>query len=122
MHLQFADLPVDDLDRAKTFYVDKLGWSVIADVPLGESGWRWVELGLPGGQSHLHFVHRANGGPHPTEPVLALVDAELDAVITRLRGAGVEIVSGPEPAPWDPSKRSAAFRDSEHNIIAISNA
>lgn len=122
MHLQFADLPVDDLDRAKAFYVDTLGWGEVADVPLGDGGWRWVELSLPGGQSHLHFVRRGNGGPHPTEPVLALVDAELEAVVDRLRGAGVEIVSGPEAAPWDPSRRSAAFRDSERNIIAISNS
>lgn len=121
MHLQFADLPVDELDRAKAFYITHLGGSEVADVPLGDSGWRWIELSLPGGQSHLHFVRRKEP-VHPEEPVLALVDTDIHAVVDRLRDSGVEIISGPEAAPWDPGKISAAFRDSEGNIIAISNA
>jgi catechol 2,3-dioxygenase-like lactoylglutathione lyase family enzyme len=47
MHLQFAELPVSDQDRAKAFYTEKLGCRVVADASMGEE-WRWIELGFEG--------------------------------------------------------------------------
>ncbi len=44
MHIQFAELPVFDQDRAKHFYIDNLGCTSAADAPYGEGGWRWIEL------------------------------------------------------------------------------
>ena len=38
---------VTDTDRALDFYVDKLGFEKVVDVPMGE-GMRWVEVALPG--------------------------------------------------------------------------
>lgn len=40
MHIQFAELPVSDQDRAKRFYTEHLSCQVAADEPMGESGWR----------------------------------------------------------------------------------
>ncbi len=47
MHIQFAELPVFDQDRAIAFYVDTLGCEVAADAPMGADGWRWVEVDSP---------------------------------------------------------------------------
>ena len=41
-------VPVADQDKAIAFYTSKLGFSVVADVPFGESD-RWVEVAPPGG-------------------------------------------------------------------------
>ena len=58
MHIQFAELPVFDQDRAKKFYIEHLNCQVAADAPMGEDGWRWIELSLPGAETNLHFVRR----------------------------------------------------------------
>ena len=44
MHIQFAELPVFDQDRAKKFYTDHFDCRVAADEPMGKDGWRWIEL------------------------------------------------------------------------------
>ena len=44
MHIQFAELPVFDQDRARSFYVEHFGCLVAADQPMEPNGWRWIEL------------------------------------------------------------------------------
>jgi catechol 2,3-dioxygenase-like lactoylglutathione lyase family enzyme len=48
-------VPVADQDTAIAFYTDKLGFSVVADVPFGE-GSRWVEVAPPGGGASISLV------------------------------------------------------------------
>lgn len=43
-----AALLVRDYDETRDWYVDKLGFSVIADMDLGQ-GRRWVQVGVEGG-------------------------------------------------------------------------
>jgi predicted enzyme related to lactoylglutathione lyase len=115
MHIQFAELPVFDQDRAKTFYVEKLGCEVASDAPMG-GDWRWIELRFPGAETNLHFVRK---GQESDEPVLVLVDGDVGGTIGRLRAAGVEILSEPAEAPWQPGRIVAQFRDSEGNRMVI---
>jgi catechol 2,3-dioxygenase-like lactoylglutathione lyase family enzyme len=46
MHIQFAEIPVFDQERAKAFYIDHLNCRVVADQPMSNDGWRWIELGF----------------------------------------------------------------------------
>lgn len=121
MHLQFAELPVFDQERAKAFYTEKLGCRVAADEPMGEDGWRWIELGFPGTATALHFTRRDDDAPS-AEPVLVLVDDDVEAAVATLRSAGVEIVTEPQEAPWQPGRTVAEFRDSEGNRMVISGS
>jgi predicted enzyme related to lactoylglutathione lyase len=41
MHIQFAELPVFDQDRAKSFYVEHFGCQIAADQPHGTE---WVAM------------------------------------------------------------------------------
>jgi predicted enzyme related to lactoylglutathione lyase len=118
MHIQFAELPVADQDRAKRFYVDNLGCEVAADAPMGEHGWRWIELKFAGSETTLHFVRRAEGGA-ADDPVLVLVDDDVAATIERLRAQGVEILTEPQNPPWQPKRTVAEFRDSEGNRMVV---
>ena len=108
MHIQFAELPVFDQDRAKAFYVEKLGCGVGADVPMGAAdGWRWVELTLSGAQTALHFTRWRD--EHPSQdPVMVLVDDDVPATVEALRGKGVEIITEPGP------KRGSSVRNSRN--------
>lgn len=121
MHIQFAELPVFDQDRAIAFYTRHLACQVAADAPMGEGGWRWVELSFAGARTHLHFLRRADEAPSE-EPVLVLVDPEVVALTDRLRQQGVEIITEPREAPWQPGRVVAEFRDSEGNRMIIASA
>lgn len=119
MHIQFAELAVTDQDRARSFYTTHFHCEVVADVPMSADGWRWVELRFPGARTALHFIRRRDQVPS-AEPVLVLVDDAVDAVAARLKSEGVEILTEPQAAPWDPRRRIAEFRDSEGNRLVIS--
>lgn len=121
MHIQFAELPVFDQDRAKRFYTDAFGCAVAADMPMSEDGWRWIELKFGDAQTALHFTRRADETPSE-DPVMVLIDTDVEGAVTRLKTKGVEIVSEPGTAPYDPSRIVAEFRDSEGNRMVLSTA
>lgn len=118
MYVQFAELPVFDQARAKRFYVEHLGCEVRADAPMGDDGWRWIELGFDGADTALHFVRRQDDAPSDM-PVLVLVTPDVAGIIEELRAAGVEIVSEPSEPQWDPGRTVAEFRDSEGNRMVL---
>ncbi|HVN43529.1 MAG TPA: VOC family protein [Steroidobacteraceae bacterium] len=120
MHIQFAELPVVDQDRAIAFYTRHLRCEVVADVPMGQGKWRWIELQLPGAETHLHFLGRG-GEARSDEPVLVLVDGDVEGTVSALKAAGVEIVAEPHEAPWDKGRTVAEFRDSEGNRMVLSS-
>lgn len=119
MHIQFAELPVFDQDRAKAFYIASFGCELAADVPMGQDGWRWIELRFPDAVTNLHFIRRKDEVPSD-HPVLMLIDDKVEATMAQLRARGVHIIGEPEAAPWDPGRIAASFRDSEGNCIGIS--
>lgn len=118
MYVQFAELPVHDQDRAKRFYTSLLGCEVAADAPMGKDGRRWIELRFPGARTTLHFVRRKDDVPS-SEPVLVLVDDDVEATVAALKSEGVEIITEPQEAPWQPGRTVAEFRDSEGNRLVI---
>jgi predicted enzyme related to lactoylglutathione lyase len=120
MHIQFAELPVTDQDRAKAFYTEHFGCETAADQPMPDQDWRWVEIRFPDAETTLHFLPRSDE-KSPSGPVLVLVVDRLEDVISRLRSTGVEITSDPQPAPWRPGTTIAEFRDSEGNRIGVSS-
>lgn len=118
MHLQFAELPVFRQDRAMAFYTEHLGCAVRADTPMGDDGWRWVELSFPGADTALHFIRR--GGDAPSrEPVLVLVTDDVQATVQELRDRGVPILAEPAESPFQPGHTAAAFQDSEGNQMIL---
>jgi predicted enzyme related to lactoylglutathione lyase len=119
MHIQFAELPVRDQDRAKRFYVDHFNCEVAADAPMGKDGWRWIELKLAGAETTLHLVRRMEGSFDG--PVLVLVDDDVVATIQKLRSNGVEILTEPQQPSWQPGRTVAEFRDSEGNRMVVSS-
>jgi predicted enzyme related to lactoylglutathione lyase len=119
MHIQFAELPVTDQERAKAFYIEHFGCEIAADQPMGKD-WRWIELRFPHAETTLHFLPRKDEKPS-AGPVLVVVADHVEDITSRLRLKGVEIITNPQPAPWRPGLTIAEFRDSEGNRIVVSS-
>lgn len=119
MFVQFAELPVLNQDRAKAFYMKNFDMSARADMPIHADGWRWIELVPPGAHTSIHFVRQA-AHTHSEFPVLSLIEVHIDQAYQRLVAAGVEIMTAPAPAFWNPTQRAMELRDSEGNRIILS--
>ncbi len=109
-------VPASDQDRARSFYVDDLGFEVRADVRMGEN--RWLEVAPPSSATSI-VLHRplpgtSAGSSHGT----ILESADLDADVSALRAAGVD-VEGPSDMPWG---RQATFADPDGNGFVLSAA
>lgn len=117
-HEFWATLPVSDMARAKAFYVDRLGFSV-----LDEDEQMGVLLGS--GPSRITLYPTTAGGADHT--LGTWIVADLDAEVADLRGRGVTFEEYDLPglkteagiAEMPGLGRSAWFRDSEGNILAV---
>lgn len=116
-HVKFSGLPVSDQDRAMAFYRDVLGLIVATDQQYG-SGWRWIELEVPGSPTRILFERRPDDKPGE-QPSLILVVDDIDSVFAELKARDVVFDQEPIDAPWAPKERYALLRDSEGNLVML---
>jgi catechol 2,3-dioxygenase-like lactoylglutathione lyase family enzyme len=83
-------VPVADQDAAIAFYVDTLGFAVVADVPFGE-GERWVEVAPPAGGAALALVPATDHYPTGRMTGIALGSADPRSDHEGLRANGVDV-------------------------------
>ena len=112
-------VPVVDRERARAFYVETLGLPFVAESEAG------VLVALDGGARILLYESAAGAGPGPT--VAGWEVDRLEAAIERLEARGVVFEDYDLPGlrtdghiAWIGPERAAWFRDSEGNILAIS--
>ncbi len=88
--LELIVLPVSDIDRAKAFYTDKLGFNLDVDHRAGD--FRVVQLTPRGSSCSVSMVSR-NASPAASTPVkgLHLVVPDIEAAHTELDERGAEI-------------------------------
>lgn len=92
MKLELVPIPVSDVDRAKAFYSEKLGFSVDVDVQPAE-GVRVVQLTPPGSGCSIGFgigLGAYEGAPGSIR-ALHLVVGDIESSRTELLGRGVEV-------------------------------
>ena len=124
--LEVVVVPVSDVDRAKAFYADQLGFDVDHDTRIGE-GMRIVQLTPPGSGCSIVIGE----GVVPDMPPgslkgLQLVVADLHAARAQLVERGVDVgeiqVLGesprPQPDPLD-NVGFVFFRDPDGNAWAV---
>lgn len=90
MKLEIIPVPVADIDRAKSFYVDRVGFHADHDVrPMG--GMRIVQLTPPGSGCSIVLGAGMPGMEMPTGSLrgLHLVVKDIEAVREELIGRGV---------------------------------
>jgi catechol 2,3-dioxygenase-like lactoylglutathione lyase family enzyme len=98
MHLELVQIPVSDIDRAKAFYVEKLGFNADNDHQVSDT-LRFVQLTPPGSACSIALTSGAHQmSPGAIEGLQMVVD---DAAASRrgLAERGVE-VSDVQVFPW----------------------
>ncbi|HEX6207934.1 MAG TPA: VOC family protein [Actinomycetota bacterium] len=92
---------VEDLDRSVAFYRDVLGLEHrLTDEAYAEFSAGGTKLGFFPRSSLPDLLGReARSGGSPDGEIVLLVE-DVDAEADRLRGAGVEILTGPVERPW----------------------
>jgi catechol 2,3-dioxygenase-like lactoylglutathione lyase family enzyme len=112
-----ATIPVADLDRARAFYVDILGFDVLESSEAG--------VLCRAGDGRLLLYHST--APAPGHTLAGFEVSRLEPVIDALtlRGVAFEEYDFPglrtiDHIAWIGPERAAWFRDSEGNILSIS--
>ena len=112
--LELVAVPVSDVDRAKTFYVDQAGFNADHDHVVNED-LRFVQLTPPGSACSIAI----GKGVIDTEPGsvkgLQLVVKDIEAAHADLSGRGVA-VSDVQDFPWG---RFVFFSDPDGNAWAV---
>ncbi|MFD9547321.1 VOC family protein [Nocardia salmonicida] len=93
MKLEVVVLPVADVDRAKAFYVDRLGFRLDADFPV-DGGYRVVQVTPPGSESSIIFGTGVATATPGSLHGLHLIVTDIEQAVAELTGRGVE-VEGP---------------------------
>jgi catechol 2,3-dioxygenase-like lactoylglutathione lyase family enzyme len=128
--LELVVLPVSDVDRAKAFYADKVGFNVDVDHRAGD--FRVVQLTPPGSACSVTIGQGVTEATPGSVQGLHLVVSDIEAARTELVERGVDVaevfhfesdkrVPGPDP------QRSmynsfADFRDPDGNIWVLQEA
>jgi lactoylglutathione lyase len=109
---------VNDQDEAIDFYVNKLGFELREDQPMGE-GLRWIEVAPPGGDTVV-VLTMGYGGWAPEKvgdfAGIAFLADDVRATHEELSGRGVEFTQEPTEEPWG---TYASFKDQDGNEFVL---
>jgi predicted enzyme related to lactoylglutathione lyase len=114
--IKFLGIPVADQDRALRFYTEKLGFTVVGDVPFNEKQ-RWITVAIPGAETQITlFTPTGHEDRIGTLVNMAYQVPDLQKTYEELSAKGVEFVRPPTSQAWG---TFALFKDSEGNIFCI---
>ena len=115
LRLELVQVPVSDVDRAKEFYVEKVGFNADHDHRVSDEI-RFVQLTPPGSACSIAIGSGLGPGMEPgSVQGLQLVVEDADAAREELAARGVE-VSEVQDFPWG---RFVFFSDPDGNAWAV---
>ena len=98
MSIAIVSVPVTDLDRARSFYVETLGLTLLRDEPMGPD-MRWIQLQPKDGGATVALVTWFEHLQPGCQQGLMLGVDDIDAEHGRLTGLGVAVPAIAEQ-PW----------------------
>jgi catechol 2,3-dioxygenase-like lactoylglutathione lyase family enzyme len=117
-HFIQTTIPVTDLERAKAFYADKLGFEG------GEETGGGVIFECGGGSKF--FLFRSGGGASGSHTQAGFQVSDVEAEVAALQSRGVEFIEYDFPTlktengiAKTPDGRAAWFKDSEGNLLGV---
>lgn len=116
--VRVVSVPVSDQERAKDFYVEKLGFDSVREddaVP----GLHWIQLTPQGGGASLTLVDWFESMPPGSLRGLVLVCDQLEGTYERLVAAGVQVERELAEQPWG---KEAVIRDPDGNSLVLQQA
>ncbi len=126
--LELVIVPVSDVDRAKAFYTEKVGFNLDVDHQAGDE-FRVVQMTPPGSACSITIGKGMEVGPPGSLHGLHLVVSDIDVACAELVGRGVEVgeihhfgADGQTPGP-DPERRDyesfSSFKDPDGNTWVL---
>jgi catechol 2,3-dioxygenase-like lactoylglutathione lyase family enzyme len=126
--LELVLIPVSDVDRAKTFYTDQVGFGLDVDHKAGDS-FRVVQMTPPGSQCSITIGVGVTEATPGSIHGLHLVVTDIELARAELVDRGVEVgdirnfgADGWAPGP-DPERRDyrsfAEFKDPDGNVWVL---
>jgi predicted enzyme related to lactoylglutathione lyase len=112
--LELVAIPVTDVDRAKTFYVEQVGFNADHDHTVSDEI-RFVQLTPPGSACSIALGKGIVEGEPGSVAGLQLTVPDADAAHAELRERGVE-VSDVQDLPWG---RFVFFNDPDGNRWSV---
>jgi catechol 2,3-dioxygenase-like lactoylglutathione lyase family enzyme len=113
--VQLFSIPVSNQDRAKSFYVDTLGFELLTDAQMGPD-MRWIQVVPRGADTALTLVNWFPSMPAGSLKGLVLETDSLEEDVATLLSRGVDIPGGIEDAPWG---RFVQFADPDGNGLIL---
>jgi len=94
---------VNDQDKAKAFYTEKLGFEVRQDSPMGAS--RWIAVAPKGARTEVILYKLDENWQHYRQVMgksqaLTFNVTDMTALHADLKSKGVRITQEPDPQPW----------------------
>lgn len=114
LKLELVAVPVSDVDRAKSFYVDQAGFNPDHDHVVNEDI-RFVQLTPPGSACSIALGKGITDAPPGSVKGLQLVVSDIDEARSELAGRGID-VSEVHDFPWG---RFVFFSDPDGNGWAV---
>ena len=114
-HISVMSVPVTDVDRSKSFYMDVLGFQLAMDTTLPDGSLRWVMLKPPAGGTAITLVTWFDRMPAGSLQGTVLSVPDLDAALAALTTHQVPF-SEPQLAPWG---RWVTLQDPDTNSWVI---
>ena len=112
--LELVAIPVSDVDRAKAFYSEQVGFSADHDHTVNEQI-RFVQLTPPGSACSIAIGKGIVDGEPGSVSGVQMVVADVEAARSELAGRGVD-VSDVQDFPWG---RFVFFADPDGNRWAV---
>jgi predicted enzyme related to lactoylglutathione lyase len=112
--LELASVPVSDVDRAKRFYTEQVGFVADHDHQVSDE-LRFVQLTPPGSACSIVFGTGITEASPGSLPGLQLVVSDIEAARARLVEGGVD-VSEVQDLPWG---RFVFFPDPDGNRWSV---
>lgn len=112
--IELVSIPVSDVDRAKAFYVDQVGFTDDHDVVVNEN-LRFVQLTPPGSACSIALGTGITEMAPGSQKGVQIVVPDADAARDELRGRGVD-ASEVDEQPWG---RFVFFADPDGNTWAL---
>jgi predicted enzyme related to lactoylglutathione lyase len=107
-------MPVSDVDRARVFYGDQLGWPVDHDRTVDENI-RFVQVTPPGSACSIAFGRGLSQMEPGSLQAIQVVVASADEALADLTARGVE-AQGVDDQPWG---RFVTFSDPDGNSWTV---
>jgi catechol 2,3-dioxygenase-like lactoylglutathione lyase family enzyme len=109
---------VADTDRALDFYVDRLGFEKVVDLPMGDAG-RWVEVALRGTPTTIALAPPPPGQEAGgSQTGICLDTSDVDADHAALKASGVDVDE--EVSRWGgPVPPMFWLRDPDGNSLIV---